>query len=388
MSVEIQIAFPCPHLVVEEPVALGSDRQTLTPKAPMANQNSVRILANNRYYIPNTGLYSQAILVGAVSGPYRIRRCVDLIGPDGNLITITTSGGTVSIRLPEGDRVTTAAVEKAIRIAVGTVVQVGITPTGAIALADINSVGADSFVRVEGKGATAIGFTTQTGARGKMLYPPWRLVNRDTVQYPSYLRGLTPPPTKYPEFLLPLKGNPDLKVTYATLGEQCPRCRGTFVENDWRFNPQGEVILIDNENLLYQACMKALLTVKGSNVFHPFYGASILDRIGSKLVGGVLLQIQEDVRAALQNVRVVQSKQQQYQIVTDKERLYAILAANVRPGNDPTAVLVNVTVQNASAEPISLSIVFTVPGAVALAGSNGLSLGVEPTGIPANTRIS
>ena len=387
MSIEVQIAFPCPHLVVEEPVVLGSDRQTLTPKAPMANQNSVRILANDRYYIPSMGLYSQAILVAAKPGPYRIRRCVDLIGPDGNLITITSSGGTVSFRLPEGDRVTTAAVEKAIRIAVGTVVQVGITPTGSVALVDINSVGANSFVRVEGKGATAIGFTEQTGARGKMLYPPWQLVNRDTVAYPSYLRGLTPPATKYPMFVLPLKGNPDIKVTYATLGEQCPRCRGTFVENDWRFNPQGEVILIDNENLLYQACMKALLTVKGSNPFHPFYGSSILDRIGSKLVGGALLQIQEDVRAALQNVRSVQSKQQQYQIVTDKERLYAVLAVNVKPGNDPTTVLVNVTVQNASAEPIALSIVFTVPGAVALAGTNGLSLGLERTGLSATTRV-
>ena len=387
MSLEVQIAFPCPHLVVEEPVMLGSDRQTLTPKAPMANQNSVRILANDRYYIPNTGLYSQAILVAAKSGPYRIKRCVDLIGPDGNLIVITTSGGTVSVRLPEGDRVTTAAVEKAIRIAVGTVVQVGITPTGAIALADINSVGANSFVRVEGKGATAIGFTTQTGARGSMIYPPWTIVNQKTVLYPSYLAGLTPPPTNYPKFVLPLKGNPDIKVTYATQGEQCPRCRGTFVENDWRFNPQGEVILIDNENLLYQACMKALLTVKGSNPFHPLYGSSILDRIGSKLVGGSLLQIQEDVRSALQNVRSVQDKQQRYQIVTDKERLYAVLAVNVKPGSDPTTVLVNVTVQNASAEPIALSIVFTVPGAVALAGTNGMSLGLERAGLSATNRV-
>lgn len=387
MSVEVQIAFPCPHLMVEEPVVLGSDRQTLTPKAPMMNQNAVRVLANDRYYIPNTGLYSQAILVAAKPGPFRIRRCVDLIGPDGNLITITSSGGTVSVRLPEGDRVTTAAVEKALRLAVGTIVQVGFTPTGAIVLADVNKIGADSFVRVEGKGATAIGFTTQTGARGKMLYPPWQLISRDTVQYPSYLRGLTPPPTLYPKFVIPLKGNPDLKVTYTTLGEQCPRCRGTFVENDWRFDPQGEVILIDNENLLYQACLKALLTVKGSNVFHPAYGASITNRIGSKLVGAALLQIQEDVRSALLSVQAVQSKQQRYQVVTDKERLYAIIAATVTQGDDPTTVLVNVTVQNASAEPIALSIVFTVPGVAALAGSNGLSLGLERTGLSATTRV-
>jgi hypothetical protein len=43
--------------------------------------------------------------------------------------------------------------------------------------------------------------------------------------------------------------------------------------------------------------------------------------------------------------------------------------------------MIDVTVQNASAEPIELTIVFTVPSVVALMGSNGLTLGTEKAGI-------
>ena len=36
---------------------------------------------------------------------------------------------------------------------------------------------------------------------------------------------------------------------------------------------------------------------------------------------------------------------------------------------------------NGSAEPIRLSIVFSVPGAIALAGTNNLTLGLDTTGL-------
>src|SRR5210317_2341150 len=81
VSVEIQAGFPCPHLVVEEPVVLGADRRSLQTRAPVANATSVRILVNNEVYIPASGLYSQALLQ-ARSGPYRIERCTGVLGPD------------------------------------------------------------------------------------------------------------------------------------------------------------------------------------------------------------------------------------------------------------------------------------------------------------------
>ncbi|MDP6495908.1 MAG: hypothetical protein QGI09_10950, partial [Dehalococcoidia bacterium] len=56
-------------------------------------------------------------------------------------------------------------------------------------------------------------------------------------------------------------------------------------------------------------------------------------------------------------------------------------SVDVVEGEDPTTFLVNVLVQNASATPIKLSIVYTAPGATALGGSNGLMLGATGTGL-------
>jgi phage baseplate assembly protein W len=353
----------------------------MMPMAPVLNRNSVRVLANNETYIPDTGLFSQASLTSGLNGPFRIRRCVDLIGPTGNVLVVGMSSGTYTFVLPEGDRVPTSEVVKAIRKTSPSGLGVFATPDGAIVLIDLGAVGYASFLKVTGGASTALGFTEQVGARGGVVYPGWSLENRKSLEAPLVTFQDRPAPFKYPIFNSPLKGNPDIKLTYATEGRVCPRCRGTFVENDYRFSLQGEIVLVDNENLLYQACLKALLTVKGSNPFHPAYGSSITERIGSKMVGAAMLQIQEDVRACLQNVRNVQSKQQRYQIVTDKERLYSILAVNVLPGADPTVVGVNITVQNASSDPVSLSIVFTTPGVTALRGTNGLSLGLESVGL-------
>jgi len=379
VSVELQVAFPCQHLVIEEPVVLQGDRLSLVPKAPVANANVLRVLADDRYYIPSTGLYSQAVLVGGAPGPFIIRRCTNLVGPDGNLLVLTTSVGTVEVRLPVGERVTSSAVEQAIRMAAFDYLQVG-TRNGAIVLADTNAVGPDSFVRVHGQGAAAIGFTVQTGTRGTQVYPPWQLASRPDT-YPSITGVKTPVPARYPKFVRAVKSNPTFKLTYAAPPEQCPRCRATYVENDMRFDPQGGLVLIDNENLLYQACMKAMLTRKGSNDYHPAYGSTIMDRIGTKFLGATAMMLQEDVRAALLRVQKVQNEQAKYQAVTSKERFYSLNSVQVTPGDDPTTALVQVTVTNASLQPINLSIVFSVPGAVALAGSNGQTLGLQGVGL-------
>lgn len=358
---------------------LQGDRLSLVPKAPVANANVLRVLADDRYYIPSTGLYSQAVLVGGAPGPFIIRRCTNLVGPDGNLLVLTTSVGTVEVRLPVGERVTSSAVEQAIRMAAFDYLQVG-TRNGAIVLADTNAVGPDSFVRVHGQGAAAIGFTVQTGTRGTQVYPPWQLASRPDT-YPSITGVKTPVPARYPKFVRAVKSNPTFKLTYAAPPEQCPRCRATYVENDMRFDPQGGLVLIDNENLLYQACMKAMLTRKGSNAYHPAYGSTIMDRIGTKFLGATAMMLQEDVRAALLRVQKVQNEQAKYQAVTSKERFYSLNSVQVTPGDDPTTALVQVTVTNASLQPINLSIVFSVPGAVALAGSNGQTLGLQGVGL-------
>ena len=380
MSLEIQAGFPCPHLVVEEPVTLGSDRRSLVTRAPVANSPSVRVLINDAVYVPPSGIYSQALLQ-AGSGPYRIERCTGLLGPDANQITVTSSQGSVTISLPLGKRIKVADLERALKLTTLNDIVTITTRNKAIAFGDAATTGAQSFVRVSGKGADALRFT-QRGVRGREIYPGWDLVARQDV-YPSVTpRGVTPVPARYPRFKKPLLGNPDIKVTYAAMPERCPRCQATYVENDYRFDIDGEVITIENENLLYQACLKSLLTVRGSNAYHPGYGSSLLSRIGAKQARAAAAAIREDVINSLSRVQSVQNGQRKFQQVKDRERLYRINDVTVRPSaDDPTVFFVEASVTNGTGQPVQLDIVYSAPGAVALAGSNGQVLGLETSGL-------
>lgn len=362
MSTEFQLAFPCPHLVLEEVVALSDDRRSLIPKAPVASSNVVRVLANDESYIPPGGLYSQAQLVGAVGGPFRTQKCDTAL-----VVTSSTETGTFTI--PVGTAVRPEAVATLIRAQMSSVLVEVIR--GHLVLTDVASFGMDSSIRVSGSAASSLGFLVQRGARGRQVYPGWDLATDASVSY-----------GRYPKFRSSVRANPMFKVAYVAPVERCPRCGGTFIENDYRFNLQGDSILIRNEDLLYQAALKVLLTRIRSNPYHPSYGSGITSRIGTKAIGVVTTLLTEDVQNALSSMQALQSAQAKYQAVAAKERLYAVSSVRVTPSaSDPTVFQIDVVVLNAAGSPVQINIVFSVPGAVALTGSNGQSLGLETTGL-------
>jgi ABC-type branched-subunit amino acid transport system substrate-binding protein len=126
--------------------------------------------------------------------------------------------------------------------------------------------------------------------------------------------------------------------------------------------------------------LKAILTVLGSNPYHPAYGSAVTTRIGAKAIAATQSLIRSDIQTALERVKSLQAAQGKYQAVSAEERLYAINNVQVDTDpNDPTTFQAQVTVKNASNRTVLLNIVFTVPGVVALKGTNGLSLGIQPT---------
>lgn len=382
MSIDFQLGHRCPHLIIEEPVALGSDRRELRPSGPVANINLLRVMANNQFYIPPSGLYSQAILQSDRAGPFRIEGCTTGVrGEDNNTLTVTSSTETKTFRLPIGLRVSTNDLVKIFRTGFDDIIVTN--EDGYLAFSDVANIGTKSRIRVEGRAAAALGFGNQQQAIGRLLYPPWTLEKIEYTRPNPALRGddlITS--ERFPKFRSPVRSNADFKLTYATRREQCPRCQSTFVENDWRFDPQGDPVFIENEDLLYQAALKILLTERGSNPYHPRYGSRLLNRIGTKIVGATATLLSEDVRSALSRMQDLQTQQARYQKVAIRERLYSILSVVARPfPNDPTAFTVDVVVTNASNQPVRLNIAFTVPGAVALVGSNGQSLGLDTTGL-------
>lgn len=377
MSREIQIGFPCPHLIIEEGVSIGDDRMSLVTRAPVSNSDSVRILVNDSLYVPQSGLESQATLVSG-SGPFRIRPCVGSSGPEVALLTVSTSAGSATVSLPSSDFLTPERLADFLRLG----------PIGGIALlraennrlsiSDPFSAGRESVVTVSGGSTVPLGFS-QKSCRGRTLYPSWGLVAKEQVFPASNIGRVVLVPSRYPKFSSPIQGNPTFKVTYSSMPERCPRCQAFYTENDYRFDLSGGVLTISDEDLLYQACLKAVLTSKGSNPYHVGYGSNIYNRIGSKSNLLTAATIREDVMVALNSVQNLQSGQRRFQQVSDRERLYRVLNVDVTPGGDPTTFLVSIAVTNGSGRPVSIRITYTAPGAVALTGSNGLSLGTQPT---------
>lgn len=372
MSQEFQLGFRCPHLIIEEPVGLGTDRRSLETRAAVGSDYLVRVLANNEFYVPPQGLFSQAILEGADSGPFRVLK------HDEDL-TVTSSTETQTVTLPRGLRVETDTIVKLFRdVFTDIIVR---NDRGHLVFADVAKIGPQSRIRVSGRAAETTGFANQVSARGRQVYPGWVLEKRVDI-LPELGRDSVITHARFPKFRQPIKTNPHFKVTYTAPRFRCPRCRGILIENDWRFNRLGEPLLIENEDLLYQAALKILLTERGSNPFHPNYGSLLVTRIGSKAVGAVAVLINEDVRGALARMQFLQRGQAKYQKVALKERLYSVQAVDVRPHRtDQTAFLVDVVVASASGEPTQISIVFSVPGAIALVGSNNQSLGLDRTGL-------
>lgn len=369
-------------MTVEESVILGSDRRTLPTRQPVAASGSVRVQVvsttssrrvrssddlvlnpEDSFYIPRSGLLSVAQVTGSISAPFDLQSC------KGKVLTVTSSQDSVTLTLPSSRRVTAQQVIDLFQPLTNNILIENVR--GHLVFTDVAEVGQRSRIKVSGTAIEALGFDFQSGARGAVVFPPWTLEKRQDRII-----------NRFPRFTRPVKQAANFRVTYTVPVERCLRCGATFVENDYRFDIRGEPLLIENEDLLYQAALKILLTGQGSNPFHPFYGSKLRSRIGTKAVGTITTLINEDVRLSLRNMQRLQTEQAKFQRVSAKERLVTILSVNVSPHEqDPSAFLVDVVVANGSGEPISLNIVFTVPGAIALAGSNGLSLGLDTTGL-------
>jgi len=368
MAKDFQLAWPCTHLTVEEAVSLGSDRRSLDTRQPVAGSGLVRILVNDELFIPQGGLSIPAQLFGADSGPFDLVENEDTLVVESPFGTQTFSFGIRGTQRRTAEQV----IKEMLRQGLTSLLAEDIN--GHLAFSDTETVGHESFVRVGGGAATALGFGAPAGigncggadyqwrAAGQRLYPGWDLeVRPDEIT------------NRFPRFRTPIRNNPLFKVTYTVPPHRCLRCRGAYIENDFRYDTAGRAIFVENEDLLYQAALKVLLTDRGSNIYQPWYGTQLRSRIGSKALSGVAALISEDVRQGLSRFQALQESQAKYQTVTFKERLYTILSVEVLPhAQDPTTFMVKVVVQNASAEAIDLTIVFTVPEVVSMMGSNFL----------------
>jgi hypothetical protein len=349
---------------------LQADRRSLLLKQPISASNNVRITANDEVNIPNSGVYSSAYLKSFQSGPFRIAK-------NQNDFTIQNRQGSITVSLPIGTRVKSSSITSLIQKELdNSGIQIkASSENGFLTFEDTYEKGPSSFVRVSGNSLSALGLENQVRAKGKEIYPPWELDER-TVPVNLSQFGVKPLSSKYPKFRKPIKGNPILKVSYATMRDSCYRCLRTGVENDMRVSQTGGFLLVRNEDKLYQDSLKIILTIKGTNRFFPEYGSLLITRIGSKILQDTQGILQTDVQRALERFRTIQRGQRKYQLVTPRESLQAIQSINVFQSEfDLTTFGVRVTIRNASNQPVVLNTVFAVPGSIALLNSRNQSLG-------------
>lgn len=368
MAKDFQIAFPCPHIIGEERTQLASDRRTLRTTKPISGAGLLEVVVNDKHTVsPSMGLQSSAILTSGKAEPY-------LVVAGSTSLTIRTQARTLTLTLPTG-YANSERIVSLINAAVFSVNErpylVASTVNGVLTLQENLATGPESWIRVSGSAVLGLNFTDQVGAMGQTILPAWNIYSRAIEAEEGVIEN-----GYFIQFDRPVRTNPYFSITYAVFGNQCLRCRGTEVENDFRFDADGAARLVRDENLLYQSCLKILLTELKSNIYAPWYGTDLMSQIGSKVGSGSDLSIQQSIRRALTDLQSLQATQSKYQKITPRERLYSVDNIAVRQSpNDPTMFLADVSIRNFAFEPIHISIVYTAPGAFALAGTNGLSLG-------------
>lgn len=351
MSIEFQLAFACPHEMVREPAMLSSNGVTLQTSHTVVG--GVKVYMNDRE-IPPEGLQTPAKLLAGAPGAYRVY-------PDARTFGITYKGMTKEIELSVGLHTTASLAHTLSKLFDGVVVS---DKDGRLLFEDRLQLGIGSRISLSGDSLETLGFSGQRASSGKEIAPPWGIGLRDGYMTVSY-----------PRFFYPVKqrNNNRFEVTYTTEANRCRRCMATRVENDVRVDGNGYFQMIRDEDHLYQSCLKALLTGLGSNPQHRWYGSQIMKMVGKKgsaSAGGI---VADEIRRVLDTHSNLQTQQAKYQTVTTKERLYRVVDVQVQQHRkDPTTFMCKVVVQNFSGAPVSLSIVYTAPGASSLVRRDGV----------------
>lgn len=365
MSLDVQLAFLCPHLIGEERVALGSDRRTLYTSKPINGPSLLRVQANDGTDIsPYTGLVTLASVKSYRREPYKITLAT-------RTLVVVSQMGTATVTFPQG-YLSAARVTDALNAGAGSLIVAAASTTGYVTITDKGNPGPASRVQLSGSALEPLGFDLQSGAKGRTVVPPWRLYSRNVVNPQDAVDSLG----YYVGFDAPVSQNPYFTVTYTVAPNLCLRCLTTEVENDYRFDAQGAALVVKDENLLYQSVLKYLLTDIKSNMYHPWYGSTLKSLIGTKVLSGAAAGIRQSVSTALSTFKALQDAQAKYQRITAKERLFSVdnIAVAQSPV-DPTVFYVQVSVRNYANEPVDITIAYAAPGTFALPGTNQISLG-------------
>jgi len=351
MAKDLLLKHVCPHFVVREWLAIESDRTIInTVRLPSSVRVEVRA---NGIIIPNGGLTSPVSVASRNAEPFEITRNVN-----DELRFTVNEGSLQTVFLPTGQNVTTALIVEAINEqAQGLVAE---ESNRRIRLTT-DTTGESTTLYLQGGSAhTTLGFTSSRFYRGKTIFPAWNLTRRPNTVDPLERRI---------EFANPVRTADDIfEVSYFTRRQECRRCSGLGIENDIRFDDRGDPIFVTGIDLLAQEVEKITFTIRGSNVFYNWYGTSITDLIGTKIIrGGSLIETQllTEISNTLERFRSVKTQQAGLQPVGDQEFFQRVRNISVvQDPDDPTVFRIRIDIQNAADEVAQLQQNLVLQGGV------------------------
>lgn len=361
MSFDRQIDQLCTHLVVEELLTIDSDRVTVHPLRPIASENSVGVRVNGTIDCPSSGVFAPATSTGIKQGPFKV----------------TSANNTLMAQIHDGP-VLTATLPNSVSMPASLMADLlnaqlpglffSVSRNRLSFRTSLEGADATVFFLSQSTLGPTIGVQMGREYRGVNVLPGWSLINDPNT--------LSDRPTRLIVFDRALKGFQDyFEVNYTTVRQECRRCGGLGVENDWVYGSDGNTVEVRDEALLIQELLKVTYTVRGSNPFHAWYGSTLIDQIGSKIASAGLLQttIAADVQGTFQRWQAIKSQQEQNvgQFVSDEEFPFKLLGVQVQQSQqDPTVFFVNATVQNRSQRPIQISRGLKLPQPTDILGSN------------------
>lgn len=346
MSFDRQIDFVCPHMVAEEALFLNVDRVTVRPLRPVSSVNSVKVRVNGEIQVPSHGVHLPAEALAGKKAPFNIRT-----GTNDTLIIKVGDATERTIQVPPGENLSSREVAR--RLSQGASdVTFDVSPKGRFRI-QTRSMGRAATLIVRPTAlATTLGLPINRQWRGVTPFPGWSMI--------ADSKALLERPSRLIVFDAPLKGTREyVELSYATLRQECRRCGGLGVENDWRYGANGGVIEVRNEALLIQEVQKITYTAQGTNPFHEWYGTNILNTIGKKLSSSGLVQsfIITDIREAFRRWQNIKKQQEEIvgQVVTDEEYPFRLVSVKLdQSQEDPTVVFVTASIQSRSQKPIQI----------------------------------
>lgn len=353
MSFDRHIDQVCPHQIIEEPLFIGGDRQTISPKGHIASSNSVRVRLNGEIEVPPYGAFCPIRVTGRMKEPFFFK------AGDNDHFTIQTHNRTKEVRLGMNGHF---SAHQVVQVLNRQIKEVTFQALGKQVQVQSGDEGPQATLSFDGPLTQVLGFSNRRVWRGVQVAPGWTLVTDP--------RTLDDRPRRLIVFDEPLRSDGFVEIDYVTVKQECRRCGGTGYEHDWRYSKEGNTGEVRHEALLLQELQTLIFTVKGSNPFHRQFGTSIIDAIGKKQVnvGLTASLLESDITMAFNMWQSIKRQQENVvgQHVSDEEFPNRLVGVDVRPSaKDPTVMFIDITVQNRSGRRVDLSRGFKLPYSMA-----------------------